>query len=82
MNVQNLHTQKEIKQQIYQESLPLSLEEELKLGTYLTHTFLFMSFRYEIVLKLVRCGATVLVTTRFPHDCACRLAKVIMFLLY
>jgi len=30
---------------------------------------------YEIVLKLLRCGSTVIVTTRFPHDSALRLEK-------
>ncbi|KAI9004214.1 hypothetical protein BC832DRAFT_592905 [Gaertneriomyces semiglobifer] len=30
---------------------------------------------YAIALKLLRMGATVIVTTRFPHDCANRYAK-------
>ena len=31
---------------------------------------------YEVVLKLLRAGAHVVVTTRFPHDCAARFARV------
>ena len=30
---------------------------------------------FECGLKLLRCGATVIVTTRFPHDCAKRYAQ-------
>ena len=30
---------------------------------------------YEVVLKLLRAGARVVVTTRFPHDCAARFAR-------
>jgi hypothetical protein len=37
---------------------------------------LTQSASFLIVLRLLRCGATVIVTTRFPHDSALRFAKV------
>ena len=33
-----------------------------------------MKIGYQVVLKLLRAGATVIVTTRFPHAAACRFA--------
>lgn len=51
----------------------------IKIGL-ITYIFYFTQItRYHTVLKLLRCKATVVVTTRFPHDAAIRFAKVIMF---
>jgi hypothetical protein len=37
---------------------------------------------FETTLKLLRCGATVIATSRFPHDTAIRFSKVGYLYLY
>src|SRR5690242_20818306 len=43
-------------------------------STLFPYTTLFRSIGYQAAIKLVRAGAEVIITTRFPHDAARRLA--------
>jgi hypothetical protein len=45
-------------------------------STHYKQAYLTPHNSFETTLKLLRCGATVIATSRFPHDTAIRFSKV------